>query len=86
MSAPDWPAVAVAFGQAVKLLRTGAGLSQRALAKAAGITLTFLGRLERGLQQPALATLLSIAAALPVDPVVLLRMTMWRLALAKEQP
>jgi len=78
--------VAVAFGQAVKLLRTGAGLSQRALAKAAGIPLNFMGRLERGLHQPTLTTLFSLAAALPVDPVVLLRVTMRGLALAKEQP
>ena len=84
MSAPEWRAVAAAFGQAVKLLRTGAGLSQRALATAAGITLTYLGRLERGLQQPALTTLFRIAAALTVDPVVLLRMTMRRMELAKE--
>jgi transcriptional regulator with XRE-family HTH domain len=83
VSAPEWPAVAVAFGQAVKLLRTGAGLSQRALAKAAGIALTYLSRIERGLQQPALATLFRIAAALPVDPVVLVRMTMRRLEIAK---
>lgn len=53
-----------ALGAAVQQLREEAGLSQEALADLAGIHLTHLGGLERGVRNPSYATLLRVAAAL----------------------
>jgi len=61
-----------ALGEAVRLLRTEAGLSQEALADAAHVHITLLGPLERGTGNPNYATLVKLAQALRVTPGVLL--------------
>lgn len=53
-----------ALGEAVRLLRTKAGLSQEALAERAGTDLTQVGGIERGARNPSYTTLLRLAAAL----------------------
>jgi transcriptional regulator with XRE-family HTH domain len=60
-----------ALGEAVRLTRIEAGLSQEALADAAGLHITVLGDVERGVGNPEYATLVKLAGALGVAPGVL---------------
>jgi len=63
---------AVLFGNALRRLRTERGWSQERLAEAAGITLNYVGNLERGEQGPSLNTLVRLARALDTDVPTLL--------------
>ena len=63
---------ALLFGQALRRLRTERGLSQERLAEAAGVTLNYVGNLERGEQGPSLHVLIKLARALDVDVATLL--------------
>jgi transcriptional regulator with XRE-family HTH domain len=56
------------FGLGIKLLRVACGLSQQALAEAAGLHRTFVGRLERGQHGLNVAELPQLARALGVPP------------------
>ena len=60
------------LGQRIRRLRTAAGLSQDALARAAGIGRVTLVRLEKSEQTPGFETLGAIAKALGVDVADLL--------------
>jgi len=60
-----------ALGEAVRLFRVDAGLSQEALADAARLHITVLGDVERGVGNPNYDTLLKLARALGVAPGVL---------------
>jgi len=60
-----------ALGEAVRLTRVEAGLSQEALADAADLHITVLGDVERGVGNPEYATLVKLARALGVAPGVL---------------
>ena len=53
-----------ALGEAVRVLRTKAGLSQEQLAERAATDLTQVGGVERGVRNPSYTTLLRLAAAL----------------------
>jgi transcriptional regulator with XRE-family HTH domain len=53
-----------ALGEAVRTLRTKAGMSQEDLADAAGTDLTQVGGVERGVRNPSYTTLLRLAGAL----------------------
>jgi transcriptional regulator with XRE-family HTH domain len=55
-----------ALGEAVRRLRTEAGLSQEQLAERAATDLTQVGGVERGVRNPSYTTLLRLAAALEV--------------------
>jgi transcriptional regulator with XRE-family HTH domain len=57
-----------ALGEAVRLTRVEAGLSQEALVDAAGVHITVLGDVERGIGNPNYETLLRLARALGVAP------------------
>ena len=61
------PTPALAFGEVLRNLRSDRGLSQEALARAAGVDRTFVSLLERGLRQPTLGTMLDLAEALDTD-------------------
>lgn len=52
------------FGLNIRRLRLKLGQSQTALAKRAGISLNYLGSLERGCQNPSLKTLEKVAKGL----------------------
>lgn len=52
------------FGQVLRELRTGAGLSQEDLGFESGLDRTYISMLERGLRQPTLTTLFTLAQAL----------------------
>jgi transcriptional regulator with XRE-family HTH domain len=71
--------VALAFGAALKIAHTAARLSQEKLAELADLDRTTPSLYERGLRQPTVGTVIAIAEALKVDPVVLVQMTLDRL-------
>ncbi|HEX8385158.1 MAG TPA: helix-turn-helix transcriptional regulator [Rubricoccaceae bacterium] len=66
---PEKGEVAAAFGVALRTRRTASGLTQDALAEAAGVTTQFVSMLERGVNQPSLHTVLRLAAGLGVAAV-----------------
>ena len=57
---------AVLFGAELRTRRTAKGVSQAALAGAAGLSTDAVSKLERGLRQPALETMLRLGAELGV--------------------
>jgi transcriptional regulator with XRE-family HTH domain len=61
-----------ALGEAVRRLRTKAGLSQEQLADRMSTDLTQIGGIERGIRNPSYATLVRLARALgaPVGTIV----------------
>lgn len=61
-----------ALGEAVRLARADAGLSQEALADATPLHVTYVGGVERGVRNPSYATLVRLARALNVTPGALL--------------
>ncbi|MEV3989069.1 helix-turn-helix transcriptional regulator [Streptomyces sp. NPDC049837] len=63
----------LAFGSQVRKLREQAGLSQEALANAAGIHRTYVSSLERGQRNVGLDNIVSLASALNVPPATLLQ-------------
>ena len=60
------------FGECVRGLRKGRGMSQEALAEKAGLHYTYIGGIERGERNPALKNIGKIAEALNVDAMELL--------------
>jgi transcriptional regulator with XRE-family HTH domain len=58
---------ALLFGQSLRRFRTERGWSQERLAEVAGITLNYVGNLERGEQGPSLHVLVRLARALEMD-------------------
>ena len=64
-----------ALGRAIRELREKRGLTQEAVAHAAGITTATLGVIERGLSNPTWATVKGIAAALDRSMVEMARLT-----------
>jgi transcriptional regulator with XRE-family HTH domain len=64
----------VAFGQVIRDLRLEAGLSQEALSLSCGRHRTYVSLIERGKNSASITTLWLLAAALGVQPsVVILR-------------
>ncbi len=56
------------FGLTLQTLRLKLNFSQSELAKASQIDRTFISLLERGLRQPSLTTIFSLAFALKMKP------------------
>lgn len=67
--------MAKAFGQALRQSRESVGLSQEELAHLANVDRTFVSRAERGVCQPALATIMMLAKALRVPAAALVATT-----------
>ncbi len=61
------------FGKTLRSLRTARGLSQWALADAAGMDHNYIGMIERGERNPAVFNVVKIAKALGVPPSELFR-------------
>jgi transcriptional regulator with XRE-family HTH domain len=62
-----------AVARNIRKFRVGRGLSQEALAVDAAIDRTYIGRLERGQENPTVVILERLAGALGVAPADLLR-------------
>lgn len=60
------------FGEAVRLLREGEGISQEELAHRCGLHRTYVGSVERGERNVSLANIVRLAQALKSSPAVLL--------------
>ena len=58
----------VAFGQVIKQLRAGKGLSQEKLSFESGLDRSYISQLECGLRQPSLVTIFQLAKALQASP------------------
>jgi transcriptional regulator with XRE-family HTH domain len=63
----------VAFGRAVRRLRTEAGLSQERFAAKAGISRTYMSEIERGVTLVSLESIARVAKALGLTISALLR-------------
>lgn len=64
--APDVSEAAIDVGARLRLLRTSAGLSIRALAEMSGLNVNTLSLIENGKSSPSVSTLQQLAAALGV--------------------
>lgn len=61
------------LGRRIRTLRKAKGLTQEQLGEASGVNYKFLGSLERGVENPSVATLEKIATALEVELMELFR-------------
>lgn len=57
-----------AFGQVLAKIRKEKGVSQEKLADICGMDRTFISLMERGLRQPSLGSILTLAEALGIAP------------------
>lgn len=79
-SSPPHPTVAarrkdpqlLALGRRVRALRADAGLTQEALAHAAGLHWTYVGQIERGERNPTFLNVLKLARGLGAEPARLM--------------
>ena len=62
------PAPALAFGSAVRVRRLELGMSQEALAGAAQVERSHMGKVERGEHMPNFVLILRLARALSMTP------------------
>ncbi|HTU44192.1 MAG TPA: helix-turn-helix transcriptional regulator [Bryobacteraceae bacterium] len=65
----------LAFAQVLRQARTERGLSQEKLGFESGYHRTYIGMIERGLMNPSLRTILSIASVLEISAGELVRRT-----------
>ncbi|MDR0770273.1 MAG: helix-turn-helix domain-containing protein [Burkholderiales bacterium] len=61
------------FGKVLQQHRSQRDISQEELAFQAGVDRTFISRLERGIRQPTITTLISIGQALGVSAATLVQ-------------
>ncbi|KVD94056.1 hypothetical protein WS63_05165 [Burkholderia stagnalis] len=61
------------FGEVLRRHRSARNISQEELAHRAGVDRTFVSRLERGIRQPTLTTLIGIGQALGISAADLVR-------------
>jgi len=57
------------LGARIRSLRRGREQTQEQVAERVGLTVNYVSRIERGLENPTLETLLKLAEALRVEPV-----------------
>ena len=55
------------FGESLNRARRGKALSQKRLAAIAGLSMTFIGQMERGLKLPGLEATIKLAQALDLS-------------------
>lgn len=61
-------ALCISFGNKIKAIREAKSLSQEALANEADISLSQVSRIERGILNPTLSTIYTLAKALNTNP------------------
>lgn len=69
------PDIGALFGEILSRHRANAGISQEELALRADVDRTFVSRLERGIRQPTITTLIALAHALDMHAAELVRET-----------
>ena len=62
-----------ALGKRIREHRRALGLTQEQLAERTGVSLSFIGHIERGTRKASLDTLVAISNALNLSPAVLLQ-------------
>lgn len=67
------------FGKDLKKLRIDKGISQEAFALCCGIDRTFMSKMERGLRQPSLVSILKLAKGFSLKPSELMAITLDKL-------
>ena len=85
-SAPfdPWKSQVEAFGRYLKAQRSVSDLSLRELARLTNLSNAYLSQLERGLHEPSLRVMRSLADALGIPLETLLEQTGWRASGAAE--
>jgi transcriptional regulator with XRE-family HTH domain len=67
--------IGVIFGEVLRRHRSAKDISQEELAFLSGVDRTFVSRLERGIRQPSITTVIGIGQALGVSAADLVRET-----------
>lgn len=75
MAKSDPQDIGAIFGGVLQRHRARAGLNQEDLAFGAGVDRTFVSRLERGIRQPTITTLIGLADALGMSASTLVAET-----------
>ena len=74
------PDIGPVFGEVLKRHRSVLNVSQEELAFRAGVDRTFISRLDRGIRQPTITTLIGLGVALGISAADLVRETELKLA------
>ncbi len=74
------PDIGPIFGAVLRRHRSALNVSQEELAFRAGVDRTFISRLERGIRQPTITTLIGLGVALGISAADLVRETELKLA------
>lgn len=75
MSSLQISEVSAVFGEVLRRHRVDRDISQEELAYLAGVDRTFVSRLERGIRQPTITTMIGIGLALGVSAADMVRET-----------
>ena len=67
------PNLGPVFGEVLRRYRTDMNISQEELAFRAGVDRTFVSRIERGIRQPTITTIVGLGLALGVSATELVR-------------
>lgn len=62
-----------ALGKRIRIQRRAIKMTQEQLAEKTGVSISFIGHIERGTRKASLDTLVSIANALTISPAILLQ-------------
>lgn len=75
MSITDISGISTIFGEVLRRYRLREEISQEELAFLAGVDRSFISRLERGIRQPSITTLIGLGLALGIPAADLVRET-----------
>jgi transcriptional regulator with XRE-family HTH domain len=75
MASSHVPDIGAIFGGVLRRHRAALNVSQEELAFQAGVDRTFVSRLERGIRQPTVTTLIGLGVALGISAADLVRET-----------
>lgn len=75
MTSTETPDIGKIFGEVLRRYRSDRNISQEELAHRADVDRTFVSRLERGIRQPTITTLIGLGQALGVSAAELVQET-----------
>ena len=79
MDTTDAPSISFIFGEVLRDKRLALKISQEELAFRAGVDRTFVSRIERGLRQPTITSLIALSSALGISATKLIKATEQRI-------